>query len=323
MKTLDFLSLVWPANAKHYCLWIKSKRGPLYNRVFDTIYDAAVFAGQKSATDNVYYCMHTLKATSVIGSDGKSHQRTKENMDVCQVLFTDLDCGKDEHGKPKAYPDQPTALADIDRVVDSISIPQPMIVNSGNGWHIYWVLDRALGEAEWLPLATNLRNLFDKVGLKYDPSKIVDRTAVLRPPGTFNHKEETHPVALHSIGAGVVSTDYMQKILLQAQAVQPQVSQSQTLPPSAPEFGDNTSMRDLGEKVTMAEVRAICPQMKRISNELGKSCREPEWRVSLGVAAYTSTADAGHKISKGHPGYERSKCQRSSYLCLYRYAGRP
>jgi hypothetical protein len=68
-------------------------------------------------------------------------------------------------------------------------MPRPnLVVHSGGGLHVYWVLARALTPADWQPLAFALAEATKQHGLKCDTQCTVDRARVLRIPGTLNTK---------------------------------------------------------------------------------------------------------------------------------------
>jgi hypothetical protein len=70
-----------------------------------------------------------------------------------------------------------------------IGLPQfSAVVNSGGGLHAYWISDRALAPAQWLPFAAGLKALLLKEGVKCDAGLTTDDVRLLRVPGTFNHK---------------------------------------------------------------------------------------------------------------------------------------
>ena len=63
-----------------------------------------------------------------------------------------------------------------------------MIVHSGNGLHVYWVLTEELSPATWKPLAAGLKEATRIHGFNVDPTVVTDSARVLRAPGTVNHK---------------------------------------------------------------------------------------------------------------------------------------
>ena len=63
-----------------------------------------------------------------------------------------------------------------------------MIVNSGDGLHVYWISDVPLSPDEWRAYADGLEALLLREGVKCDAGLTTDVARILRVPGTLNHK---------------------------------------------------------------------------------------------------------------------------------------
>ena len=66
-----------------------------------------------------------------------------------------------------------------------------MLINSGYGIHVYWVLTESISYAEWLPVAQGLKDMCIQHNLLADNGVTADAARVLRVPGTRNHKHDT------------------------------------------------------------------------------------------------------------------------------------
>ena len=87
------------------------------------------------------------------------------------------------------YPDRTTALRWLNSFTAASGLPQAnMVVNSGYGWHVYWVLDEPLTKHEWKPYAETLKSMMIANGYIGDLQRVADAASILRPPGTFNVK---------------------------------------------------------------------------------------------------------------------------------------
>ena len=74
------------------------------------------------------------------------------------------------------------------------------IIDSGNGFHVYWISDKALSPKEWLAYAKGLDALATQHGLLHD-SITTDAARVLRLPGTSNNKQiPAKPVKILLLG---------------------------------------------------------------------------------------------------------------------------
>ena len=69
-----------------------------------------------------------------------------------------------------------------------VDLPQfSAAVNSGGGLHIYWISDKPMDPAAWVPYARGSRRAAAR-GVKCDAGLTTDDVRLLRLPGTFNHK---------------------------------------------------------------------------------------------------------------------------------------
>lgn len=123
-------------------------------------------------------------------------QRTGDNVDTRQNLAIDIDVHesgfKDGKGNP-CHVSADAALAALDQACRTRSLPFPnMIIRSGSGLHVWWLLDRPLPRSEWLVLAEAFKNAILAIDKRFgaDTSRWTDASGVLRPPGSINRKVE-------------------------------------------------------------------------------------------------------------------------------------
>lgn len=119
--------------------------------------------------------------------------RKAENAIAARAFWLDLDCGPEKAAKGAGYESKNLAKESLAAFCKALGIPEPTIVDSGNGLHIYWFLDESLPAATWKPVANMLKALTRKHGLKADDSCTADIARVLRVPGTYNHKDPANP----------------------------------------------------------------------------------------------------------------------------------
>ena len=129
--------------------------------------------------------------------NGCKGARLKKNLSVVSAIFADFDFkpNKDKDGNP-----EPTGSAKPDYkqfMLDLSDLPTPtFVVESGNGWHLYWLLDE--------PIEVNDENRADLIrqveGVHYrlhqeygSDSGAVDILRLLRQPGTWHRKQPEHP----------------------------------------------------------------------------------------------------------------------------------
>lgn len=118
-----------------------------------------------------------------------------------KAFYADVDCGP---GKP--YPDKKTAVLAIASSLKANTLPVPtLLVDSGNGIHLWWVLDAEISKTEWLGTANNLKRALKLAGIHTDAGITADAARIMRVPGTFNLKDKTHPKPTRVLG-GVRAT---------------------------------------------------------------------------------------------------------------------
>lgn len=172
---------------------------------------AISFAMKDANTLDIYACMSMQSvAQAKTGKNNFKYNiavRSAQNAMALRSFFIDIDLKAtqlDENGNPKpvqkGYPtwdELITALADF---IVKTGLPKPtMMVHTGGGVHVYWVVDRALTPHEWLPLAASLVEATRQHGLRCDTQCTIDSARILRIPDTFNRKETT-PRAVRIIG---------------------------------------------------------------------------------------------------------------------------
>lgn len=131
--------------------------------------------------------------------DGKgnvwlSTRRRQENVPLIKTMFVDIDV------KPGAFASQRDALVAMAALVKANDIPSPtIVVNSGNGLHVYWTLNRAIMPGEWQPMAEGFGRFLQSKGIYLDPL-YANYACLLRPPGAWNTKDPKNPKQVHVLG---------------------------------------------------------------------------------------------------------------------------
>lgn len=126
-----------------------------------------------NGTKNIYFGVATRKDAS----SGK-----KENCNYLSAIFIDIDCGTDGHKKASWFKTKDDALAHLER----LDLGQSIVVDSGHGLHIYWLLNKPLElTAENIQKA---ENLMKKIASVCGGDTAYDVSRILRMPGTSNIK---------------------------------------------------------------------------------------------------------------------------------------
>lgn len=171
------------------------------------------------------------------------------------------------------------ALGSTERFLRLSKLPDPnWIVSSGNGMHLYWIMDKPLLREDWYPLAKGLKKLCRDLNFRADPSRTGDIASILRVPGTMNRKDPSNPKPVTIIRD---TEDIPQEVMVKAlpKGAAHQMSE-----------GDGGIERPFNrrfETYSPSDLSLIlknCAQMRGVRKDLeDDTIREPYWRAGLSV----------------------------------------
>lgn len=287
----EFLSMVLPPTGTYCVVGLKDGK-PKQTFVasveeLDNYADALVHKGY-----DAYFALASFADDS---------GRTITNAVQLNSFFLDLDCGA---GKP--YADQAEGLKALKEFVKTTGLPKPtVVVNSGRGVHVYWVLEQPVEKTEWRSLAEGFKTLCATNKLHADPAVTADVARILRIPETLNFKDRENPQVVEVLMVGArVGIDVLR----------PKFSVGGfDIPGKKPFQGqlDPTTMALMGNyqsKFKTILLKSVegngCAQIDFIySNQ--ETVEEPLWRAGLSVAQHCAdAAKAIHIISNKHPDYD-------------------
>ena len=274
-----FLRLLWP-DVGYYCIATqfvpKGQTEPVWvHRAYPTISEAVSYVHEIASLTDVYFAMLSLREDRVwdptkknwkTGEPGAWTTRTQYNMLASRCFFFDLDVGSGE----AKYPTQRDALVDLVSFLEKTQLPEPTVVSSGGGVHVYWHFDSNLPAEDWRAPALYMRQLAEHYGLKVDPKRTTDVASVLRVPDTYNWKQAGNPRPVKVMGEGVITStaNLLRKIsdaLIRA-GVTPEIPSALGKPPiaGAEGLGSNIEFRDFGPPPTLEDVTDACAQAREI-----------------------------------------------------------
>lgn len=245
---------------------------------------------------------------------GELNERTHENALYFKALWMDIDCGPTKgvpnaKGKIEGYLDQQTGLAEFKKFCAATNLPKPILINSGNGIHAYWLFDRTLSQQEWKPLAKRLKQLCKEHGLIVD-DKVFEAARVLRPTGTFNFKDKDTPKPVEVWNDSTPELSYEDWVNLLGNP-EPEPEETPDFVPSAMSpmmqaMMDNKVKRF---KTIMLKAEEGCAQLNYcFANQ--QEIDEPLWVSALSIAAFCVDGDeAAHKMSNQYPDYDPSEVE--------------
>ena len=143
---------------------------------------------------DVYFALGSFK----FDEEENRWNRKQRNVIDLKAFWLDIDCGEakyqkalkrfKETGQPiDVYQTRELGLQALIQFLHTTKIPSPtFIVSSGEGWHVYWELDKPVEVAKWRITATLLKNVCTHFGFFDDKSRTSDPASVLRVPGTLH-----------------------------------------------------------------------------------------------------------------------------------------
>ncbi len=287
MDTLNFLQRVLPSEGYFVATTINpdgTKQG-----FFSTVDELAkAVKGLDQRGNNTFYA---------ISSYIEKGKRTQDNVSATKVFALDVDCGED-----KPYTDWKHGIQALGKFVDEMNLPKPMVVHSGNGLHVYWILDSAISPEQWRPLANAMKAATKDKGFEVDPAVPADNARILRPIGTTNPKSGTEVKLL--VDANPVSIDTIVSSLssyIQTPTTSPdrQTTKSKLL--------DALAVNSNAPPAVAGVLVGKCQQIQwAVRNQ--KDVTEPLWYGLMGVAAYCENPEeAALAWSENHPGFNAGK----------------
>lgn len=297
MDTLDFLRQVLPSDGWYVATVIDSGAPPK-QLSFDTIDKLASSVLMLSSNGhNVYYAMSSFTQKGT---------RKAEFVHRTKALFLDIDIGVDT---AKKYATKKEGLLALSQFVKDTGLPKPMVVSSGNGWHVYWVLDRELEPTEWKPLAESLKAACRKHGFKVDPAVPADSARVLRPVGTINPKGGNEVKIVNPSIPEPTTVETMRQHLGAFGGVPARV-QSWTSSNNRTTLIDKLAVKQDYPPANPDVILSKCAQVNWAVNNQ-KDVSEPMWYGLIGVAAFcTNPEDTAIAWSKDHPTFSEDETIR-------------
>lgn len=257
------LARLWPDDAPGARCVVSMRAGGIRHHWARTTQEAeALVADLERTACDIYFAPFLFPAGS---------RRTADAAQVARALWLDIDCGEG-----KEYPDRGTAAQALVQWCERSGVPHPsVLVSSGYGLHVYWVLDRPYPRTEWLPVAQHLKQAAALHQLRCDPVRTADPASILRVPGTTNHKRgEAAPVkVLADTGKTLTLAEFRAALpAVGPVSVVPASSRARTewdVPVNFPPADAN-------------KINARCGQLGHVALTRG-AVSEPLWRAALSV----------------------------------------
>jgi len=298
MNDIDLIRLVQPDDGWFAIVGIKGPKDVRQELVATREEADEIISRFLSQNRDVYFGLAKYK-------NGSS--RSKENVQSLKAFWIDIDCGptkavvNEKTGRPDGYADQDAGLKALAEFCALVGLPEPTIVNSGRGWHVYWSLEEEVTRAQWEPVADRLRELCVNQEFYVDPS-CFEVARILRVPATFNFKQDPPlPVTIKSVGEHITLAEIRQLLGVKEQTG----SQLATWDPSERQLALSNSTGYNFKKIMVRSAKGEgCNQLLHAYVNRA-TISYYEWFYALSVAAQCDDAKvATHMLSEGHPDYD-------------------
>lgn len=284
--------------------------------VCESIEEAAnVIEELESQGNTIYHACSTYKEKQVetgefnsIGNP-KYEYRTQENALAAKAFWVDIDVGKinKKTGEPVGHQSREAALAALDVFIEAYALPKPLIVNSGNGYHVYWGLTSAIPKKQWTKFAAIFNEMAVRVRLQHDTSCTIDSARVLRPVGSTNRKHsKAQPVEVVSeVPELIDTTGFATKLVTWAK--------EQSFVPIVPDaslFRNDLAYTPDYPPSSAYEIVKHCQQLKAVV-DVRSDVEEPLWYAMVNLVSCTVEGDAlCHEWSMGDERYSYDETQK-------------
>jgi Family of unknown function (DUF5906) len=198
------LDACWHSKNLHHQIGILDRQSGIFKNQSIEDTDEAIALAKKHSEQgrDTYFAMAEFATAD--------NRKADNTVGAC-CFWMDIDCGIDKAESGKGYLTKEEALDALTDFCNDAGIPMATyIIDSGNGLHVYWILDGQLERKRWQKSARKLKELTHQLELKADDSRTADIASVLRIPGTLNHKgKPAKPVTVIEAKGKRINIDMM------------------------------------------------------------------------------------------------------------------
>lgn len=315
---LKFLSAVWPKTGNYLVA------RPFANGGFEQVaFESVELATKQSEiwSKQGHDCYFAVGSVSSIGHNAS---RKSEVVKEFRTFILDIDCGNG-----KDYTSQSEALEALKVFINKLSLPKPILVNSGYGYHVYWTLTESISADEWLPIAQRFKQVVAHAGLIADRTRTADRASVLRVPGTINYKRGAQvPVKIEKWSEPCQLSAFVEPLEEYASANNLEALVERHKPDDESltllkQFGLEANIEKEFEPADFEAILERCAAMRHCIEHNDK-LSEPLWRGALSITKFCENGeDLIHQVSDKHKDYSVSATEAKAesittpFTCAY------
>lgn len=284
-----------------------AKGSPFLHDVYDSIEDALNGLAHADYTKENYYFAVSTYAERSVQERGKKRIRTQSNAKYTRCVILDIDV-KTQDGY---YTNKDEAWEGIQRITASLNMPNPLVVDSGFGYHVYWPMAAGVSSKEWQATAKLFYQALTIIEPRAvaDASRVSDTASVLRIPESLNLKfGQQTPVGIVQWHSDILDFGEFREML----------SRITGKVPGAPVVKLETAPQTY-ERAILSGTLKNCNWAGNYLRNVG-TMPEPAWYAMLGLASFVehTTQDGkvitgepiAHLFSKGHPDYSAEATRR-------------
>lgn len=311
-----FYTSIWPISEIYALFTLPDRKHHQCTTVAEAV-AKTIALNATPGVQAVYHACAGYKEASYICADGAARFRVQANAGKVKAFWVDIDCGEQKAAEGKGYHTKKEAITAVKQFLREYGLPPlTMVIDSGNGLHLYWALTEEIDAAIWTVTATALDALFKAGNLLVDPSRTKDVASILRPPGTTNRKnpENQKAVKLMYRGALVEFGKFSQA--LNAATDKLGIKTPAVVCGAVPDYmqGDSGNLSVLREPTyTPANADIVADHCAQVDHFRKTGCAdsEPLWYANLGVLKSCAGGEAAaHEWSANDARYERKETQK-------------
>lgn len=301
--TEQFLASVLPSRGPYVLAYNTPATAGMTHKCFQTIPSlVSASIDLSSKYKNVYYCISAIGNEHYVDHRGKISPRCQKNCIETRSLILDIDI---DEANERKYETQELALLGLHNFCQVVGLPEPSVVSSGYGFHVYWAFETAIPSTQWAKTARDFKAVATFVDKKLvaDASRVADCASLLRIPNTKNYKAEPRDVNILSLSNTITPYANVTQVLDKFQELHHIISQVEFV-----KSDDSEKKEELPQ--TTHDFNEVIKKCQWVQNYLRvkTTASEPEWYATLGVVKHApmrgkTIEETALFVSAGHPGY--------------------
>ncbi len=314
MQPIEFLRRILPATGLYIIDRPRAGKG-FSHQVCESLEEALQYALLfDSQGVTAYHACAAYREPFIMGVNKKGEPirqvRVQKNVRALKAFWTDLDV---EAGVPTKYADQLEAVDGLVKFCEESGLPQPMVVSSGYGIHVYWTLTEEINPTQWNQTAAALKALAIHLKLRADHGCTSDSARVLRPVGTYNRKDAHNPKPVEVVADApdLVYADFHRRVMAaleQHKVKAPDTIKSRETKQEA--LNEQFAIQRDFPPCSAQKAADKCLQLARMRDTRG-DIPEPYWYAGIQLMTHSIEGDELiHEWSKGYAGYSEAETEQ-------------